>query len=163
MASAGVLVYRIVKGELEVLLARPGGPYYANKDEGIWGIPKGIIDMDEDAFTAALRELEEETGIVAEPSEVKLYLGTIITRSGKVIHAWAYKYDYNTNQPVKSNLCTITWPPGATTQVEIPEIDRLEYFTLRAAKVKIYPLQFAFLERLTEFLQIPIASDTAIV
>ena len=89
--SAGLLMYRIRAGALQVLLAHPGGPLFRNRDEGAWSIPKGEIGPDEDLLDTAQREFEEETGIA--PREPFLDLGQIRQKSGKVIHAWAWEGD----------------------------------------------------------------------
>lgn len=41
--SAGLLMYRIHDGQLQELLAHPGGPFFTNKDDGAWSIPKGEL------------------------------------------------------------------------------------------------------------------------
>jgi hypothetical protein len=85
--SAGILLYRLTPGGTEVLLAHPGGPFFANQDEGIWGLPKGLADPGEDLLAAARREFTEETGLATAGPFVPL--GQVTLRSGKVVHAWA--------------------------------------------------------------------------
>ena len=45
--SAGILAFRRRAG-LEVLLAHPGGPFWAKKDDGAWTIPKGLVEPGDD-------------------------------------------------------------------------------------------------------------------
>jgi NUDIX domain len=59
--SAGLLLFRRSAAVLEVLLGHPGGPFWQNKDDGAWSIPKGLIGADEAALSAARREFVEET------------------------------------------------------------------------------------------------------
>ena len=65
VVSAGLVMYRVRDEHLEVLLAHPGGPYYAHKDEAVWSIPKGEVIVGEDLLAAAKREFAEETGLRA--------------------------------------------------------------------------------------------------
>jgi len=88
--SAGLLMYRIKDG-LEVLLAHPGGPYFVNKDDGAWSIPKGEPDADEDLLVTAQREFEEETGL--KPTGPFVPLQPIQQKGGKIVHAWAFEGD----------------------------------------------------------------------
>src|SRR4029453_10628724 len=67
--SAGLLMFRrSTSGGLEVYLAHPGGPFFKNKDDGSWTIPKGEIPEGEEPLAAALREFEEETGLPLDES-----------------------------------------------------------------------------------------------
>jgi predicted NUDIX family NTP pyrophosphohydrolase len=106
--SAGILLFRKPHDCVEVLLVHPGGPFWAKKDEGVWSIPKGEYGETEDAWSAAKRELWEETGIVVsgEPTE----LGTYKQPSGKLVSAWAIEGDFDPRN-LKSNNCRIVWPP----------------------------------------------------
>jgi predicted NUDIX family NTP pyrophosphohydrolase len=132
--SAGLLMYRIKSGMVEVLLAHPGGPYFKNKDEGEWSIPKGEPESEEDLLVTAQREFEEETGIKANGPFIPLT--PIKQKGGKIVHAWAFKGDCDATT-IKSNTCTIEWPPHSGRQMEIPEIDRAEFFDFVTAKKKI--------------------------
>jgi predicted NUDIX family NTP pyrophosphohydrolase len=38
---------------VEVLIAHPGGPFWARKDDGVWSIPKGEYTQGEDPWAAA--------------------------------------------------------------------------------------------------------------
>ena len=108
--SAGVLLFRRTGPEVEVLLAHPGGPFWKNKDVGAWSIPKGEYTDDEDPLTAARRELQEETGLVA--SGEFLPLGEIRQRGGKVVIAWALEGDLDATS-IHSNTFSMPWPPGS--------------------------------------------------
>jgi predicted NUDIX family NTP pyrophosphohydrolase len=136
-------MYRIKDGVVQVLLAHPGGPYFKNKDENAWTIPKGEPDPGEDLLVTAQREFEEETSI--RPTGPFIPLTAIKQKGGKLVHAWAFKGDCDP-QACKCNTCTIEWPPHSGRQMEIPEIDRVEFFDLPAAKKKIKAGQEALLE-----------------
>ena len=148
--SAGLLMYRRGERGLEVLLVHPGGPFFAQKDEGFWGIPKGLIDDGEPALEAARREFLEETSIVPE-TDAYLELGEVRQRSGKRVHAWAFEGDCDA-EAVVSNTFELEWPPKSGRTCEFPEIDRATWFDLGSARVKINPAQVAFLDRLAELL-----------
>jgi predicted NUDIX family NTP pyrophosphohydrolase len=145
--SAGLLMYRRREGRLEVFLAHPGGPFFRNKDEGAWSIPKGELAGSGEALQkAALREFEEETGI--RPQGTLLPLGEVRQKSGKVVHAWAFEAAPGEPAPLRSNTFRLEWPPGSGIVGSFPEIDRAEYFDLPAARRKANAAQVAFLERL---------------
>src|SRR5580698_9851164 len=148
--SAGILLFRRRQGNLEVLLAHPGGPFWAKKDAGAWSIPKGLIDSTEDYLSAALREFEEEIGF--RPDGPFLSLDTIRQKAGKVIHAWACEGDVDPAQTT-SNKISIEWPPRSGKQVEIPEVDRCQWFRPAEARGKLNPAQVAFMERLKDALK----------
>lgn len=143
--SAGLLMYRRTRQELEVLLVHPGGPFFANRDAGVWGIPKGEYEKDEEALVAARREFTEETGFVAEGEFVEL--GNVRQRSGKVVTAWAVEGDCDPAELV-SNTCRIEWPPRSGRSMEIPEIDRGGWFAMAEAMQLIREEQRPLLERL---------------
>ncbi len=148
--SAGLLMYRIKDRVLQVLLAHPGGPYFVNKDDGAWSIPKGEPDADEDLLVTAQREFEEETGV--KPSGPFLSLKPIQQKGGKIVHAWAFEGDCD-SKAIKSNTFTLEWPPKSGKQMEFPEIDRPEFFDLATARKKIKAAQEAFLDELGEILR----------
>lgn len=147
--SAGILLFRKTDDGLQVLLVHPGGPFYKNKDEGAWSIPKGEYQADEDAFSAALREFEEETG---QPLTAKaIALHTVKQKGGKVISAWAVEGNINA-QCIKSNTFEMEWPPRSGKKQAFPEIDRGEWFKAEIAKVKINPVQAALIDELIAIL-----------
>lgn len=148
--SAGLLMYRIKNGATEFLLAHPGGPYFVNKDEGAWSIPKGEPDADEDLFVTAQREFEEETGL--KPTGPFIPLQPIKQKGGKIVHAWAFEGDCDPTT-LKSNTFTMEWPPHSGQQQEFPEIDRAEFFDLMTAKTKIKAGQEALIEELEGVVQ----------
>lgn len=148
--SAGIVLYRGHGDDLEVLLVHPGGPAWSKRDLGAWSIPKGEYAEDEDPLTAARREFEEELGS-APPDGEAADLGEIRQRSGKRVHAWAIAGDLDAGEIV-SNTFPFEWPPRSGRVVEIPEVDRAEWFSLDAAREKINPGQVPLLDRLGELL-----------
>ncbi|HEY2772134.1 MAG TPA: NUDIX domain-containing protein [Solirubrobacteraceae bacterium] len=146
--SAGILLHRGRDGEREVLLVHPGGPFWARRDAGAWSIPKGEYTPDEDALAAARREFREELGVSPPDGDVA-ELGEIRQRSGKVVRAWALEGDLDVSA-VHSNTCEIEWPPRSGQKIEIPEVDRAEWFSLQDAREKINPAQAELLDRLGE-------------
>jgi predicted NUDIX family NTP pyrophosphohydrolase len=147
-ASAGLLLYRLRGGVWEVLLAHPGGPFFRNKDAGAWSLPKGELEVDEEPLSCALREFREETGIVLGAQAEVLSLGEIKQRGGKRVWGFACEGDYDGQGPPPSNTFEIEWPPRSGKRASFPEIDRLEFFDLTEARLKILPAQEPFLDRL---------------
>lgn len=145
--SAGLLMYRRTGEHLEVLLAHPGGPYFRNKDDGAWTLPKGEVDEGEEELACALREFREETGIDPEGARF-LPLGEIKQRAGKRVHAWAFEGDWDGAAPPASNTFEIEWPPKSGKRASFPEIDRMAFFTLPLARIKILAAQRELLDRL---------------
>jgi len=143
--SAGVLLFRRTGQEIEVLLAHPGGPFWKNKDDGAWSIPKGEYADDEDPLAAAKREFTEETGLT--PSGNFVTLGQVRQAAGKVVSAWAVEGDFDTTR-LQSNTISMPWPPRSAKIQEFPEIDRVEWFPLDVARRKMLPGQAELLERL---------------
>ena len=145
--SAGLLMF-CRKKDINVLLAHPGGPYFAKKDRGAWTIPKGEVDDGEDPFSAAVREFEEETGIT--PGEPYIDLGVIKQKGGKRVHAWAFEGSPDADLTPRSNDFEMEWPPKSGRTLRFPEIDKIEFFSIEGAKEKMNPAQVAFLDRLQE-------------
>jgi len=145
--SAGVIVYRIREGVLEVFLVHPGGPFWARKDLGAWSIPKGEFTAPEDPLAAAIRELREETGYEAEGPF--LPLAPRKQPGGKTVHAWAVEGDLDPRR-IKSNTFLLEWPRGSGRQKEFPEVDRADWFDLAEAKRRILPGQAGFLDELAD-------------
>jgi predicted NUDIX family NTP pyrophosphohydrolase len=148
--SAGLLMFRRgAGGELEVLLAHPGGPFWRAKDAGAWSIPKGEYEEPEEPLAAALREWAEETGFDASPPF--LALGEVALKSGKRIVAWAFEGDCDPAR-LRCNTFEMEWPPQSGRLQRFPEIDRAEWFTPDEARVRLHPAQAAFIERLQRLL-----------
>jgi predicted NUDIX family NTP pyrophosphohydrolase len=147
VSSAGILMYRQTGSGLEVLLAHPGGPFWRNKDDGAWSIPKGEIAEGEDAPVAARRKFREETGYdlfgALEP------LGDIRQHGGKQVTAFAVEGNLDVGA-IKSNTFEIEWPPKSGKMQTFPEIDRVAWFDLATANVKVLESQRLFLQRLVE-------------
>lgn len=143
--SAGALLFRETARGLEALLAHPGGPFWAKKDEGAWSIPKGEIDDGEDPESAARREFLEETGIALDGELIAL--GVFPQPSGKRVVAFAQRRDVDPSG-ARSNLCRVEWPPKSGRMIDIPEIDRLEWFPFPVAMTKITKGQRPILEAL---------------
>ena len=156
--SAGILMYRLRSARLEVLLVHPGGPYWAKKDLGAWSIPKGEFAAGEEAFKAAKREFQEETGFVPEGSFVALT--PVKQAGGKVIYAWAVKGECDA-KTIQSNTFSIEWPPRSGKYQEFPEVDRAEWFTLDFAKEKILKRQVHLLEELDQVVRKDLANQEA--
>ncbi|HZL87975.1 MAG TPA: NUDIX domain-containing protein [Pirellulaceae bacterium] len=148
--SAGFVLFRRRGNSLEIFLAHPGGPFWKNRDDGAWTIPKGLADEGEDLLAAARREFEEETGIRAQ--EPFLPLGSVKQKAGKVVHAWAFEGDVDP-AAIKSNMTQVEMPRGSGRWITVPEIDRCGWFDLATAAVKINPAQAAFIDRLKAALQ----------
>jgi len=144
-ASSGLLLYRLMDGTLEVMLVHPGGPYWARKDDGAWSLPKGEIEAGEEPLAAARREFAEETG--ASVDGEFLPLTPVRLRSGKVVHAWALRADFDP-ATLHSNLFSMEWPPRSGEQREFPEADRAAWFDIATARLKIHPGQAPLLEDL---------------
>jgi len=148
--SAGILAYRFRGNEVEVLLGHPGGPFWKNKDIGVWSIPKGEFEPGEDPFTAAQREWKEETNLPLSGNFIPLT--PVRQKSGKTVLAWAVESD-----PDLSTFCSNTfeteWPPKSGNIQSFPEVDRVSWFTLDVAKEKITPGQVPLLEELEMRLQ----------
>jgi predicted NUDIX family NTP pyrophosphohydrolase len=148
--SAGILLYRDRDGGPEVLLVHPGGPMWARRDAGAWSIPKGEYGSGEDPLIAARREFAEELGS-PPPDGPAAELGEARQKSGKRVRAWAIAGDLDASA-ITSNTCQVQWPPRSGRMIEVPEIDRAEWFSLEEARERINPAQVALLERLEALL-----------
>jgi predicted NUDIX family NTP pyrophosphohydrolase len=148
--SAGLLLFRRRGGTLEVLLAHPGGPFWETRDDGAWTIPKGGIHAGEAPLATAIREFQEETGFT--PCGPYRPLGQVTQRSGKVVHAWAFEGDCDPGR-VSSVTTTTEWPPRSGRHIEIPEIDRVAFFTADDARRAINVAQAEFIDRLIRVLK----------
>jgi predicted NUDIX family NTP pyrophosphohydrolase len=153
--SSGILLFRrrgVSLDEREVLLGHPGGPFFARKDEGHWSIPKGEPDpADEDLLAVALREFAEELGHPAPLGQADgsapIALGTIVQKSGKVVHAWAIEGDLDP-ATARSNLFELEWPPRSGRRETFPELDRVAWFAPAEARRRVQPTQIPFIDRL---------------
>ena len=160
--SAGILLYRWAgpgerdkpeatadhDGRLEVLLAHPGGPYFAARDLGDWTIPKGEPDdAAEELAAVARREFAEETGTTLDPTAPLIDLGSIVQKGGKVVHAWAVEGDVDPDS-ARSNEFEVEWPPHSGRRESFPEIDRVAWFDPEEARRRIKPTQAPFIDRL---------------
>ena len=143
--SAGILLFRFKNVYPEILLFHPGGPYWAKKDAGVWSIPKGELNENEEPLQAAERELREETGIEIKGKLMKLT--PIKQKNNKIVFAWTLEQDVNPLD-LKSNLFEIEWPPHSGFKKQFPEMDRGFWFTIGEAKVKIIAAQLPFIEEL---------------
>ena len=124
--SAGLLMYRVRDGQLEVFLAHPGGPYSFRKDEDTWSIPKGEVEANEGLLEAAIREFTEEVGF--SPRGELTPLGSIRQKSGKIVHACAFAGDWTASSRLVSSPFELEWPPGSGRVCEFPEVDRVGFF-----------------------------------
>ena len=145
--SAGILLYRKINNQIEVFLVHPGGPFYKNKDDGVWSIPKGEFLDDEDALKAAKREFLEETGQSIDGNFMKLK--PVKLKSGKTVHAWAVEGDID-QEIIVSNLFEMEWPPRSGKMASFAEVDRAAWFGPAVAKVKVNPAQIALIDELTQ-------------
>jgi predicted NUDIX family NTP pyrophosphohydrolase len=136
--SAGVLLYRKLNNMMQVFLVHPGGPFWKNKDDGSWSVPKGEYEDDEDPLDAAKREFYEETGEYIDGRFIKL--SPIKQKSGKIVQAWAVQGDID-DQNIKSNFFEMEWPPKSGKTQQFPEVDRGEWFSIEQALIKINPGQ----------------------
>lgn len=143
--SAGILLYRKKKNAIEVLLVHPGGPFWKNKDEGAWSVPKGEFNDDEDPLDAAKREFKEETGIDCDGNFIAL--SPVKLKSGKTVFAWALQKNIDTEK-ITSNEFDMEWPPRSGKKQRFPEIDRAEWFSIALAKKKINAGQIPFIDEL---------------
>jgi predicted NUDIX family NTP pyrophosphohydrolase len=147
--SAGLLMFRNTHEVVEVFLVHPGGPLWAKKSKGAWTIPKGEYQEDEHPLDAARREFEEETGF--KSSGEFFDLGSIRQKSGKIVTAWAFEGDCDPSK-LTSNTCEIEWPPRSKRRMEIPEIDRGQWFRIEDAYQYIREEQQKLLENLSALL-----------
>lgn len=148
--SAGILLYRRTDATLEVLLVHPGGPFWKNKDDGAWMIPKGEFTDEEDPLACARREFQEETGF-----EVKgpfAPLDPIRQAGGKAVLAWAAEGDLDAEK-IQSNTFEMEWPPKSGRRQSFPEVDRAAWFDLAEARKKLLKSQLPLLDQLVELVE----------
>jgi len=152
--SAGLLAFRrSADGAVEVLLAHPGGPFFAKKDAGAWTIPKGAPEAGESLEDAARREFREEIGTAIDDDAPLLALGSVRQAGGKTVHAFAAEvFGWADPVEVRSNTFELEWPPRSGRTHAFPEVDRAAFFTLDAAASMLLAAQRPFLDRLRELL-----------
>ncbi|HTM95036.1 MAG TPA: NUDIX domain-containing protein [Croceibacterium sp.] len=143
--SAGVLIWRRAGGALEVLLVHPGGPFWRNRDQGAWQIPKGGIDGGEEPEAAALREVEEELGLALTGTLQPL--DEIRQAGGKWVVAFTLEHDFDTTR-VRSNEFEMEWPPKSGKHARFPEVDEARWMSLPEARTMMLPSQLPLLDRL---------------
>ncbi len=146
--SAGLLLYRLRQGQLEVFLAHPGGPFFARKDNGHWTIPKGEIESGEDFLATAIREFQEEIGLAIPPQSHFIELGSIQQKGGKIVYAWGVEQNCDDPITCKSNFFKMEWPIGSGKWQDFPEVDRAQFFPVAEARRKIKDTQIPLIERL---------------
>ena len=145
VASAGIVLYRRQRSALEVLLVHPGGPWWANKDDGAWSIPKGEFDAAEAPAAAARREFVEEIG--HDPGAVLVPLAVVKQSRAKVVHAFAVEGDLDA-AAIRSNTFELEWPPRSGRTQVFPEVDRAAWFALDEARRRIIAGQRPILDAL---------------
>jgi len=151
--SAGLLMYKFdKKGKegrdfLKVFLVHHGGPYWKNKDERAWSIPKGLVNEGESLLDAAKREFEEETGIKIKLPLISL--GSVKQKSGKEVHSWAFEGDW-TGFLMKQSMIEIEFPYKSGKKIKVPEVDKAGFFPISVAKKKIILAQAEFIDRLVK-------------
>jgi predicted NUDIX family NTP pyrophosphohydrolase len=144
--SAGLLLYRVRDGVVDVLIAHPGGPFWARKDDGAWSIPKGEYADGEDPWAAAQREFKEEVGLTP-PTGPRFDLGSVKQPGGKVVTAFAVQGDLDVTE-ARSNTFELEWPRGSGTLRMFPEVDRVDWFPVAQARAKLLKGQRGFLDQL---------------
>jgi predicted NUDIX family NTP pyrophosphohydrolase len=145
--SAGLLLFRQRGRQLEVFLVHPGGPFWRNKDDGAWTIPKGERSIGEDAETTARREFVEELG--AQPTGTLIPLGRIRQRGGKHVDGFALEGDLDVER-ISGNTFEIEWPPRSGRRQSFPEVDRAAWFSPDEARQKINAGQRPFIDRVED-------------
>jgi len=143
--SAGLLIYRRRGAQLEALLARPGGPWWRNRDKGAWQIPKGKVEPDEDPQATAFREAQEELGIALTGDAIPL--GIVRQTGGKRVAVWALEQEVDP-AAVRSNQFKLEWPPKSGKISSFPEIEEARWFGLAEARSMILPSQRELLDAL---------------
>lgn len=143
--SAGILLFRLRENAVEVLLIKPGGPFWRNKDAGAWMIPKGMVETGEAPAEAALREFEEETGI--RLSAVPFPLATVRQAGGKIVEAFALEGELDP-AAIHSNEFELEWPPRSGKRERFPEAAEARWMGLAEARGLMLPSQLPLLDAL---------------
>jgi predicted NUDIX family NTP pyrophosphohydrolase len=148
--SSGLVLYRRIGSQIEVLLVHPGGPFWARRDEHAWSIPKGEYEEDEDPEHVARREFSEELGR-EPPTGTMVDLGEVRQSGGKLVRAWALEGDLDTSS-IASNTFEMEWPPKSGKIQTFPEVDRAEWFGIETARTKLHKGQVVLMSHLEAFL-----------
>jgi predicted NUDIX family NTP pyrophosphohydrolase len=148
--SCGLLMYCRQNNYLKVFLVHPGGPFFTKKDDGYWGIPKGLLEKGENPLDAARREFFEETGIA--PGTGLIPLGEVVQKGGKKVLAWAFECSSDDPVEITCNTFSLEWPPKSGKIQNFPEVDKGCFFEADEAKRKINSSQALFITRLVEYL-----------
>ncbi len=149
--SAGLLMYSFNDNKLKIFLVHPGGPFYVNKDEGFWGIPKGLSEKNEELLDTAIREFKEETGITSHGDFIPL--SSVKQKNGKTVYAWAFETGDENQVHLSSNTFEMEWPPHSGIKQQFPEIDKGEFFSADVAKIKMIEAQREFISKLERHLK----------
>ncbi|MBA16580.1 MAG: NUDIX hydrolase [Sphingomonas sp.] len=147
--SAGILFYRRAARGIEVLLVLPGGPWWRNRDQGAWQIPKGAVEPGEDAQASAFREVMEELGVTVTGKPVPL--ATVRQSGGKRVQAFAIEQDIDPDT-IASNDFTLEWPPASGATARFPEVARARWFPLASARPMMLASQRPLLDALVRLL-----------
>ena len=143
--SAGILLFRRDGDDLLVLLIKPGGPFWRNKDVGAWMIPKGAIEHGEAPAEAALREFEEETG--TRLTSIPIPLAKVRQAGGKWVEAFAIEGNLDVRS-IHSTEFEMEWPPRSGRLRRFPEAEEARWMTLAQARAMMLPSQLPMLDAL---------------
>jgi predicted NUDIX family NTP pyrophosphohydrolase len=149
LVSAGLLMYRRRQQRVELFIVHPGGPFFRNRDVGVWTIPKGIIEDGEEPQAAAEREFHEETGLT--PAGPFLPLTPVRQKGGKLVMAWAFEGEADPER-ITCNTFAMEWPPRSGRIQRYPEVDRAAFYSPVEARLKLNPAQAAFVDELVRLL-----------
>ncbi|RCH56258.1 NUDIX hydrolase [Mucilaginibacter hurinus] len=149
--SAGILLYKFDNNQPLVFLVHPGGPFWRNKNEGAWSVPKGEFTEDENILQAARREFEEETGQKITGDFVQL--DPVRQKSGKLVYVWAVEGDINAEKII-SNTFDMEWPPRSGKMINIPEVDKGGWFDAATGRKLINAGQVPLIDNLLRLLKI---------
>jgi 8-oxo-dGTP pyrophosphatase MutT (NUDIX family) len=91
VVSSGGVVYRLENGVVLFLLLT------SNK-RGVWCLPKGLIEENEDEVTTAMREVREETGVSrvklrGKVGQIKYQFGFRAKTFDKTVHFFLFETD----------------------------------------------------------------------
>jgi len=148
--SAGILLFRQRRGQTEILLIKPGGPFWAKKDAGAWMIPKGAVEAGEAPAQAALREFAEETG--TELRTIPFPLAVVRQSGGKLVEAFAVEGDLDA-AAIQSNEFELEWPPRSGRVERFPEVAEARWMSLGKARLVMLPSQLPLIDALEKKLK----------